>query len=135
MCSLSPSAPPKTPVTAKALRRRVGLNGEAFLAAFAEDDDGNAAGGGARSGTRHLADGTPVPGGSAGVSPGGEPPRWNGSEPFPGERWVDGGHDDEQGGPRDSGTPATDWPSPHYMDGHWPRGGHGTQQSPASSPG
>src|SRR6185312_3818243 len=137
-CWTAPWFPPK-PTASKAAHRQVELNGEIVMA---EDDEGEEFDASGVSSPRpHVTTGNgaqqDIPGGVPGATAGGEPPRWDGSEPTSGGRWVDGGDDAAQGGPRGTGTPATGWPSPHYMDGYWgdkwPQGGHGTAQPPTTS--
>jgi 8-oxo-dGTP pyrophosphatase MutT (NUDIX family) len=86
----------------------------------------------------HYGDGTQmdIPGGVPGSQAGGEPPRWDGSEPEPRVLTVpddedDADYPDERGVPS---RPGTHWPAP-YMDGYWPQGGIGSQQAGTSSPG
>ena len=134
-CWLTPWTPPKSPAASKVLRREVDLNGQETWHDY--DEPHNAAGGGGRvfQPRRDVQD---VPaGGVPGASAGGEPPRWDGSEPVPmTERAPDA--DDSAGYGAAEGTgarPGTYWPAP-YMDGWWPSPhGHGTGQAPASSPG
>jgi 8-oxo-dGTP pyrophosphatase MutT (NUDIX family) len=128
------------PPVVKAMRRQVGLNGEVTWAdgpALAR----NPAGGGASSGVTHDQHGIQqepqrdIPGGVPGPSAGGEPPRWDGSEPHPHDLSLPSSDDGEQGGPGGTGSrPGADWPGP-YMDGKWPSGGHGGSQPGTSSPG
>ena len=86
----------------------------------------------------HRSDGIEVPqGGVPGASAGGEPPRWDGSEPEPViERAPDSDDDAAYGEAAGIGArPGTYWPAP-YMDGWWPEPhGHGMTQPGTSSPG
>jgi hypothetical protein len=137
-CWLTPGKPPKAPATAaKALRRQVDLNGQVTWH-DADVPQENAAGGGAASPVPHrtVDNGAQmdIPGGVPGEpSAGGEPPRWDGTQPYPYVRDVDGGDDGAaMRGPRSTGTPPKRFPS-GYMDeyrGWWPQGGHGTSQAP-----
>ena len=120
--------------SAAVLRREVGLNGQETWTEYVEGD--NAAGGGGRVFQPHRADGTMIPqGGVPGASAGGEPPRWDGTEPDPVvERAPDSDDDDAYGSAAGIGArPGTYWPA-QYMDGYWPAPhGHGTTQPAASS--
>lgn len=128
------------PVTGKGMRRAVPLIGEV---AWEEDTPGapNAAGGGMLGRpVPHGGDGRvqlDIAGGVPGATAGGEPPRWDASEPVPHLLPLPSGDDGQaMGGERGTGArPGTYWPAP-YMDGWWPAPhGHGTQQPPASSVG
>lgn len=76
----------------------------------------------------------PVAGGVTGATAGGEPPRWDGSEPFPYDRSLPAGDDGAWGQAAGLGSvPQVNWPAP-YMDGWWPEPhGLGTSQAPATS--
>jgi 2'-5' RNA ligase len=119
-------------------QRVTDLNGEVTWRDDRDDDEGGyAAGGGGMTPRPHAADGTQhVPGGVPGSTAGGEPPRWDGSEPGP--RVMSAPEDEDDAGyPPARGAsprPGGYWPA-GYMDGYWPRGGHGTQQAGMSSPG
>ena len=130
-CWLVRSAPPQA---GKVLRREVGLNGQETWTDWTPEPETT----GGRVFQPHVADGTQVPqGGVPGASAGGEPPRWDGSEPDPVvERAPDADDDAEYGSATGIGArPGAYWPAP-YMDGWWPSpAGHGTGQPPASSPG
>lgn len=135
-CHLGAGSPPETPV-GKVLRREVGLNGQETWTETEPQPD-VPAGGGGRVFQPHRADGAMGPDwGSPGAMTGGEPPRWDGSEPFPVvERAPDSDDDAAYGEAAGTGArPGTYWPAP-YMDGWWPSPhGHGTGQAPSSSPG
>ena len=112
-CWLEPWTPPKT--AGKALRRQVDANGEVTWH-DAEVPQENAAGGGSVPPRSHVTTGNGVqqdiPGSTPGISAGGEPPRWDGTEPFPYVRDIEGGDDAAQGGERGLGAPPRrDWPS------------------------
>jgi Phage portal protein len=125
------------PVTGKARRRGVNLDGEVVLSD--DTEDANPAGGGGRTLYPHRADGTEVPGGVPGASAGGEPPRWDASTP---ERrgYVDAYGEDDAAWP-DRGREPAPRPDEDCPDGgdededSWPEGGHGTAQPPATSVG
>jgi 8-oxo-dGTP pyrophosphatase MutT (NUDIX family)/2'-5' RNA ligase len=118
--------------------RVIDLNGQETRRDRRQDDTGGYAGGGAANVRPHYGDGTQmdIPGGVPGSQAGGEPPRWDGSEPEPRVLTAPDDEDDadypgERGVPS---RPGTYWPAP-YMDGYWPQGGIGTQQAGTSSPG
>lgn len=134
---------------AKALTRHVMDNGQQYWA----DDGDFAAGGGAMPPSAHNGDGLgtpvtypalwpfphraapqePVQGGVVGSTAGGEPPHWDGSEPFPADRSQPAGDDGAWGLAAGTGSPPqVMWPG-NYLDGYWPEGGHGDQQPPAST--
>src|SRR6185437_9550707 len=132
-CWLTPWIPPQ-PTATKVLTRRVMDNGEVVYA-DADAPDANPAGGGALTGPYpHRAAGDYVPGGVPGATAGGEPPRWDGTQVEPHLLSLPPGDDGAQGGPRGVGTRPAVFPAP-YMDGHWPQGGHGTEQAPESEMG
>lgn len=145
MCRCLGWTPPQPGATkaAEPLIRRVQLNGEVTWETL-DPPTLNPAGSGAPH-YPHDADGRmeaqrDIPGGVPGMTAGGEPPRWDASQPHPHGLTIESGDDgQEMGGPRGTGTPASGWPSPHYMDGYWPdkwpQGGIGTGQAPMSSPG
>lgn len=143
-CVLLPAAPPQTPPVGatKVLRRQVDTNGQEFWGDAPQLEAHNPAGGGAATGPfPHRANGTPqqaqqdIPGGVPGASAGGEPPRWDGSEPEPHELSLPSGDDGAWGEAAGLGSvPQKDFPAP-YMDGYWPSGGHGTGQAGTWSPG
>ncbi|HUY47663.1 MAG TPA: NUDIX domain-containing protein, partial [Streptosporangiaceae bacterium] len=124
-CVLLPSRPP---AAAKVLRREVGLNGQETWSEYGDDPDFS----GGRVFQPHLSDGTQIPGASVGT----EPPRWDGSEPFPVTEYAPDADDSAAYGQAAGigSRPAVNWPAP-YMDGYWPSGGHGMQQPERSSPG
>ena len=130
-CHLRGAAPPQA---RKFLRREVGLNGQETWTEYDAEPETT----GGRVFQPHLSDGTQVPqGGVPGASAGGEPPRWDGSEPEPVvERAPDADGDAAYGSAPGTGArPGAYWPAP-YMDGWWPGpAGHGTQQAGTSSPG
>lgn len=120
--------------SAKVLRREVGLNGQETWTQWEPQPDAS----GGRIFYPHRADGTQfVPqGGYAGVSPGGEPPRWDGSEPFAyTERAPDADDDAAYGQASGLGAPPRAyWPA-SYMDGYWPSpAGHGMGQPGGMNP-
>jgi SPP1 gp7 family putative phage head morphogenesis protein len=137
-CSLTPAAINGVDITGKSVRV-IDLNGQEARRDRRQDDVGGYAAGGGAAGVRpHLADGTQIdiPGGVPGSQAGGEPPRWDGSEPEPRVTTAPDDEDDadypgERGVPP---RPGTYWPAP-YMDGYWPQGGHGSTQAGTSSPG
>ena len=146
-CWLSPWTPPANGGTApvgatKVIRRQVDTNGQEFWGDAPQLEAANPAGGGAATGPfPHRADGTyqqaqqDIPGGVPGATAGGEPPRWDGSEPEPHELSLESGDDGAWGEAAGIGSrPVKDFPAP-YMDGTWPVGGHGTQQAGTWSPG
>jgi 8-oxo-dGTP diphosphatase len=115
---------------AEKARRTVGLNGQETW----EDGDNGppypAAGGGSMMMP-------PVPGGVPGSTAGGEPPRWDGSQPEPRTEFAPDDADDAKWpteGRVASQPPKGPFPAT-YMDGYWPLGGQGTSQAGASSPG
>ena len=119
--------------------RVIDLNGQETRRDRRQDDlGGYAAGGGATGVKPHLGDGTQIdiPGGVPGSQAGGEPPRWDGSEPEPRVMTAPDDEDDADY-PNARGVPSrpgTYWAAP-YMDGYWPQGGIGSQQAGTSSPG
>ena len=133
-CHLAPGAPPPSSGVGKVLRREVGLNGQETWTEFGEQPDYS----GGRVFQPHRADGAQGPGWSSpGAMTGGEPPRWDGSEPAPVvERAPDADDDAAYGSAEGIGArPGTYWPAP-YMDGWWPSPhGHGMTQPGTSSPG
>lgn len=126
-CRLGAWTPPGT---GKVLRREVGLNGQETWTEYEPEPETT----GGRTFYPHRADGSQfVPG----AMTGGEPPRWDGSEPEPVvERAPDSDDDGDYGNASGTGArPGAHWPAP-YMDGWWPAPhGLGTAQPPASSPG
>lgn len=165
-CSLVPAVPEG--VGKLAHGRSVELSGQEYWPAGSYPH-GPAMGGGAPMHAAHNAEGTQeyIPGGVPGMTAGGEPPRWPGSEaPAVVQDYEPG--TGRAGGSRGGGTvlapyrdmsdethtqgiedgddaawpehrgvpnrPGRDWPAP-YMDGYWPRGGHGTGQAPGMSVG
>jgi hypothetical protein len=128
-----PGATP--PPAVKVLRRQVDTNGQESWAE-ADEPEEDPAGSGTENLRPHGIDGTQhdIPGGVPGAASGGEPPRWDGSEPSPHGTSPDSGDDSAWGSAEGTGTPGTAFPAP-YMDSYWPSGGHGTQQPPASSTG
>lgn len=145
-CELVPAGAHKS---AK-LTRHVMDNGQEYWSA----DGDYAAGGGASPPPAHNGDGLgtpvtypalwpfphraapqePVAGGVIGATAGGEPPRWDGSEPFAYDRSLPAGDDGAWGQAAGRGSvPQVNWPAP-YMDGWWPEPhGLGTSQAPATS--
>lgn len=136
-CSLSPTEVHGVDITGKSVRV-IDLNGQETRRDRRQDDTGGYAGGGAANVRPHYGDGTQtdIPGGVPGSQAGGEPPRWDGSEPEPRVLTAPDDEDDadypgERGVPP---RPGTYWPAT-YMDGYWPQGGIGSQQAGTSSPG
>jgi len=124
-CHLA-AAPAPQPLTGKVLRREVGLNGQETWTETEPEPDYS----GGRVFQPHRADGTMEAGG-------GEPPRWDGSEPDPvAEHAPDTDDDADYGSAEGTGSPPQAyWPAP-YMDGWFPSpAGHGTGQPGSSSPG
>jgi 8-oxo-dGTP pyrophosphatase MutT (NUDIX family) len=104
---------PKSPAAEKQYHRVVSLNGQETWVTV-PDAQMPAAGGGAMMMP-------PVPGGVSGVTAGGEPPHWNGSEPVPRLEQAPDDEDDAEApvegrvpSPRPTAFPAI------YMDGYWP---------------
>lgn len=165
-CSLVPAV--SEGVGKLARGRSVELSGQEYWPAGSYPH-GPAMGGGGPMHAAHNADGIQeyIPGGVPGMTAGGEPPRWPGSEaPAVVQDYEPG--TGRAGGSRGGGTvlapyrdrsdethtqsiedgddaawpehrgvpprPGRDWPAP-YMDGYWPRGGHGTGQAPGMSVG
>jgi len=137
-CAIAPAAVAGVSLAGKSVRV-IDLNGQETRRGQRQDDDGGYAAGGGAAGVRpHDGDGRQqdIPGGVPGSTAGGEPPRWDGSEPEPRVMTVpddedDADYPDTRGVPS---RPGTYWPAP-YMDGYWPQGGHGTRQAGTSSPG
>ncbi len=131
-CHLAPWIPPRQARKTVALRREVGLNGQEFWTDADSEPDFS----GGRVFQPHDVEDIQVPqGGVPGASAGGEPPRWDGSEPVAYvERAPDSDDDAAYGSPGGIGArPGTYWPAP-YMDGYWPSPhGHGMTQPPATS--
>jgi hypothetical protein len=118
--------------------RVIDLNGQETRRERRQDDAGGYAGGGAANVRPHYGDGRQmdIPGGVPGSQAGGEPPRWDGSEPEPRVATAPDDEDDADY-PNARGVPSrpgTYWPAP-YMDGYWPQGGIGSAQAGTSSPG
>jgi 8-oxo-dGTP pyrophosphatase MutT (NUDIX family) len=91
--------------------RRIDLDGQVVWLDPELNTAENVAGGGGRVFPAHDVDDVEVPGGTPGSSAGGEPPRWT-----PGDMSSGTFAHHPQGG----------------SDDQWPRGGHGTGQSPAT---
>ena len=131
-CHIAPWTPPKQARKTVALRREVGLNGQEFWTDADSEPDFS----GGRVFQPHDVEDIQVPqGGVPGASAGGEPPRWDGSEPVAYvERAPDSDDDAAYGSPGGIGArPGTYWPAT-YMDGYWPSPhGHGMTQPPATS--
>jgi SPP1 gp7 family putative phage head morphogenesis protein len=128
----------------KVITRRVDIDGQEVWLTDA-DQRTNPAGGGGRKPTPHAVDGSEVPGGSAGSTAGGEPPRWTPpqgtssgatfSQPVPRRQTAPDDVDDASfPHERARQTRPVSWPAGvSYMD-MWPDPVLGTQQPTAEAP-